>query len=135
MYKTRKGELLADKTRMNNSLTLHLAPMQFSNLPGFYPKIGFLRSHPLSSQQTMWLLLWVYDQSYTHKNGHLLSNMVIYHFLWSLKFFWFFCGHLPYLMVIDFLWQKFFSFSGQFLHFMVTKKNFVCKILYDHISS
>ena len=38
------------------------------------------------TQQTMRLLLWVYDQSYTHKNGHLLSNMVIYHFLWSLKF-------------------------------------------------
>ena len=58
------------------------------------------------AQQTMRLFLWVYDQSYTHKNGHLLSNMVIYHFLWSLKFFRFFCGHIQYLMVIDFFVAK-----------------------------
>ena len=33
--------------------------------------------------ETMRPLLWVYDRSYTHKSGHLLSNMVIYNFLWS----------------------------------------------------
>ena len=53
-------------------------------------------------------LLWVYDQSYTHKSGHLLSNMVIYHFLWSFKIFRFFCGHIQYLMVIDFFGAEVF---------------------------
>ena len=28
--------------------TIHLAPTEFCELPGFYSKTGFLRSHPLS---------------------------------------------------------------------------------------
>ena len=40
-----------------------------------------------TAQQTMQPLVWVYDQSYTHKSGQLISNMVIYHFLLLLNFF------------------------------------------------
>ena len=40
--------ILADK-KLNGQLeTLHLAPTQFCDLPGFYRKTVFLRSHPLS---------------------------------------------------------------------------------------
>jgi hypothetical protein len=106
------------------------------------------------SQQTMRLLLWVYDQSYTHKNGHLLSNMVIHHFLWSLKFFRFFCGHIQYLMVIDFFVAKVFFplvvnsyilwslkkilfvkfYMTTYLHkWPLWKKLFIYKILCDHL--
>ena len=31
---------------------LHLAPTQFCDIPGFYRKTGFLRSHPLSLRNT-----------------------------------------------------------------------------------
>ena len=43
----RKRVASADKTLIE---TLHLTHTQFYHLPGFYPKTGFLRYHPLSMQ-------------------------------------------------------------------------------------
>ena len=36
---------------------LHLAPTQFCELPGFFRKTGFVRSHPLSLINHIFILL------------------------------------------------------------------------------
>ena len=43
------GREITSRQNLNQYLeTLHVALTQFCNLPGFYRKTGFLRSHPLS---------------------------------------------------------------------------------------
>ena len=37
--------------------TIHLAPTQYCDLPGFYRKTGFLRSHPLALTPRLLLLI------------------------------------------------------------------------------
>ena len=97
-----------------------------------------------TAQQTMQPLLWVYDWSYTQ---YYLTWSFITFYCYS-NFFRYFCGYLGYLMVIDFFWKIFFSFSGHFQNFLfvvifyvtiyfhklrVWKNLFIYKILFHHL--
>ena len=100
-----------DYYRNNQSHKLYLSVIIFIKWCRLSTFLSYLRNIFIqftATQQTIRPLLWVYDRSYTHKSGHLPSNMVNYNFLWSLKFFRFFCSHIQYLMVINFFGAKFF---------------------------
>ena len=48
MDKMQEGSSISSQNMNENLGTLHLSPMLFYHLPGFYLKTGFLIPHPLS---------------------------------------------------------------------------------------